>query len=173
MKWKKEYSIILVLSLVLVVMATAGAMLLRNKGNIQQADSVSNGSQYDANVILEDPETLQNMVDKMLEKASEGQMALEMQVSAYSQDGNEFTCYLANSVENSYDMYLILYLEETQEEICRTGLIPIGGRLENFTTVKKLEPGSHTCTLTFVQVEEDKETIHAQVNVGLELIVNE
>lgn len=171
MKWKKEYSIILALSLVVLVLVVAGAAILWPREEAQTA--TSNGTQYDANVILEDPETLQDMVDKMLAKASEGQMALEMQVTAYSQDGTNFTCYLANALENNYDMYMILTLDEGQEELCRTGLIPVGGHLENLTLQKELSSGTYTCTLSFVQVEEDGETVHAEVNVGFELIVSD
>lgn len=127
---------------------------------------------YDSTVVLDDPETLQKLVDEMVRKAEEGTMTLEMQVDAVSDDGITFTCYLANALENNYDMFMTLYLDETQEEIYRTGLIPLGGRIETFSLEKALDQGSHSCTLVFNQVEEDLQTIHAQVNVGLNLIVN-
>lgn len=132
-----------------------------------------NGNKYEASVILDDPVTLQDKVNEMIEKAAEGNIALKMQVTASSADGENFSCLLANSEANSYDSYLVLYLDETQEEIYRTGLIPVGGRIETFTTTRKLSPGSHSCTLVFNQVEEDGETLHSQVNVGLDLIVSE
>lgn len=171
MKLKKEKIIIAVLAVVLlIVIAVLAVFLLKQKEEpAVSASSVSN--QYDANVIVDDPATLQDMVDEIMEKAKEGQMALNMQVEARSEDGENFSCYLANSEANSYDMYLIISLDETQEELCRTGLIPLGGRIESFTSSVKLEPGTHTGTVTFVQVEEDMETIHAQVNIGLELKV--
>ena len=127
---------------------------------------------YDSMVVLDDPETLQKLVDEMVRKAKEGTMTLEMKVDAVSSDGFTFTCYLANALENNYDMFMTLYLDETKEEIYRTGLIPLGGRIETFTLEKGLEKGNHSCTLVFNQVEEDLQTIHAQVNVGLNLIVN-
>lgn len=138
------------------------------------ANPVSDGRTltYDSTVVLDDPETLQKLVDEMVRKAEEGTMTLEMQVDAVSDDGITFTCYLANALENNYDMFMTLYLDETQEEIYRTGLIPLGGRIESFTLERALEKGSHSCTLVFNQVETDMQTIHAQVNVGLNLIVN-
>lgn len=127
---------------------------------------------YDSTVVLDDPDTLQKLVDEMVRKAEEGTMTLEMQVDAVSSDGKTFSCFLANAVENNYDMFMTLYLDETQEEIYRTGLIPLGGRIETFTLEKELGNGNHSCTLVFNQVEKDMQTIHAQVNVGLNLIVN-
>lgn len=174
MKQKKEKFVIVALSLALIVLLTGGAVFLLSNANKAETPKVSGaGGEYDSNVILDDPDTLQNMVDEMLKKAAEGQMALEMQVTAFSKDGENFSCYLANADANSYDMYMILYLDETQEELCRTGLIPVGGRIETLHIQKKLTAGTHTCTLTFVQVEADGKTEHAQVNVGLDLVVQE
>lgn len=98
-------------------------------------------------------------------------MALKMQTQAVSSDGKLFDCYLGNSTSNRYDMFLVLYLDETQEEIYRTGLIPIGAHIEQFELEEALPSGTYEATLVFNQVEEDQETIHAQVNVGLVLVV--
>lgn len=130
-----------------------------------------NGLEYESNVVLDDQDELQKAVDALYEKAAKGQMALEMQTQASSKDGSQFTCYLANAKKNTYDMYMVLYLDDTQEEIYRSGLIPVGGRLEEFTISQTLEAGNHEATLVYNQVEEDRQTVHAQVNVGLTLIV--
>ena len=122
-------------------------------------------------MITEDEDALQDAVDALYKQAKEGQMVLQMQTQASSVDGLNFTCSLANAKENRYDMFMVLYLDETQEEIYRSGLIPLGGKIVEFTTTKQLEPGNYEATLVFNQVEEDRETIHAQVNVGLQLIV--
>lgn len=126
---------------------------------------------YQANVIVDDPESLQDAIDAMIEKAQEGQMALEMKSEAISLDGKNFSCYLANSSSNNYDMFMVLYRDDTQEEIYRTSLIPIGARIEEFTLEDALETGSYEITIVYNQVEEDLKTIHAQVNVGLTLVV--
>lgn len=171
MKWSKEKRLILILSFMLLIILGVGISILLHRNQQEESASPLSGNQYDVNVVVDDPVTLQQRVDEMVAKAAQGQMTLEMEVSASSQDGKNFTCYLSNALENSYDMYMIITLDETQEELCRTGLIPLGGRIEKFETNKVLKPGTYTCTLTYVQVEEDGETIHAQVNVGLDLNV--
>lgn len=173
MKWNKEKRIILILSLVLLIILGVGIGILLHQNQQEESAGSLSGNQYDVNVVVDDPVTLQQKVDEMIAKAAQGQMTLEMEVSASSQDGKNFTCYLSNALENSYDMYMIITLDETQEELCRTGLIPLGGRIENFEINKVLESGTYICTLTYVQVEEDRESVHAQVNVGLDLIVTD
>lgn len=162
---------IIILLLAAVIVLLVVVFLQREPGQPQEVPAAGDALTYDASVVLDDPETLQKLVDEMVRKAEEGTMTLEMQVDAVSSDGTTFSCYLANAAENSYDMFMTLYLDETQEEIYRTGLIPLGGRIESFTLAEALEKGNHSCTLVFNQVEKDLETIHAQVNVGLNLIV--
>lgn len=161
-----------IIILLLVVIAALGVrVLLPSGGEEPGTGTENNGMAYEANIVVDDADALQDAVNRLYEKAKEGQMALEMQTVANSEDGTNFTCYLANAAKNNYDMFMVLYLDDTQQEIYRTGLIPIGARMETFVLEETLEPGSHEATLVFNQVEDDRETIHAQVNVGLTLVV--
>lgn len=161
-------TIICALAAVIVILVLP-RFLSEPAGEVQE--SYSGKMTYESTIITDDPETLQSAVDAMYEKAAEGQMALEMKTEAVSYDGRTFSCYLANSISNSYDMFMVFYRDDTQEEIYRTGLLPIGSRIETFTLDKKLQSGNYDITIVYNQVEEDLETIHAQVNVGLTLIV--
>jgi hypothetical protein len=116
-----------------------------------------------------DEDSLAQAVKDLL--ADEGTMALEMQVEADSTDGTNFTCSIANSPRNKYDVYMVLYLDETGEELYRSGLVPLGKKLDRFTVNRQLEKGSYECTLVYNQVEDDHATTHARVNVGLTLNV--
>jgi hypothetical protein len=99
-------------------------------------------------------------------------MALEMQVTAHSSDGQKFICNLSNSARNKYDMYMVIYLDETGEELYRSGLIPTGKKIDSFSINRALDKGVHECTLVYTQVEDDHETTHASVNVALNLSVD-
>lgn len=166
---------IILMAVVIVLLAVVIVLLVmfrpREPAKSDTLPAAGGALTYDTAVVLDDPETLQKLVDEMVRKAAEGTMTLEMQVDAVSSDGLTFSCYLANAVENNYDMFMTLYLDETKEEIYRSGLIPLGGRIESFALTEELAKGNHSCTLVFNQVEEDLQTIHAQVNVGLNLIV--
>ncbi len=165
----KKAAVVLLIVLLLAILGVLVGLLLRQE---QHADKVdSDGMDYEVNVITDDTDALQDAVDRMVEKAKEGQMALSMRTEAYSEDGRTFVCYLGNSEQNRYDMFMVLYRDDTQEELYRTGLIPIGSHMEEFTLEEALEPGRYEATIVYNQVEEDRETVHAQVNVGILLIV--
>ncbi len=173
----------IVVVLLLAVVAVLVAILLNknaNSGNsgiseqgVEESSIGASGTvlAYETNVVATDAETLQDMYDKMVEEAKEGTMALEMQTEANSTNGTDFTCYIANAYNNKYDMFVVIYDDETQQELYRSGLIPLGSRIESFTSSVKLEPGTHVGTIVYNQVEDDHATIHAQVNIGLNLIV--
>jgi hypothetical protein len=172
----------IVLAVVVVLLVAVVAVLVvfllkkNNESNVQQvSENSGNGSAvfaYETSAVATDPETLQELYNKMLEEAKEGTMALEMQTEAFSSDGTDFSCYIANAINNKYDMFVVIYNDETQEEIYRSGLIPVGSRIEAFTSSKKFEPGTYVGTIVYNQVEDDHATIHAQVNIGLNLNVN-
>ena len=173
MKEKKSSKLVLCIVVIAISCAVIGVLVyfLLFRGNTAGQEEKKGGLAYESNVIIDDEDALQDAVDALYEQAKEGQMVLEMQTVASSKDGTNFTCSLGNAKENRYDMFMVLYLDETQEEIYRSGLIPLGGKIVEFSINKTLEPGTYEATLVYNQVEDDRETIHAQVNVGLQLLV--
>lgn len=163
---------IIVIMLIAVMLLVVLLLKKTDTEVVAESSAPSGKLMYETQIVTEDPETLQAAVDAMMQKAKEGQMNLQMQTQAFSKDGKTFTCYLANSLKNNYDMFMVFYLDETRKEIYRTGLIPLGARIEQFSLEEALPKGSHEITIVFNQVESDMETIHAQVNVGLTLVVN-
>lgn len=167
-KQKKVIILFIVIILLIGIIAALLIILLSPKEGEESSEGILT---YEANVVVDDADALQDAVNELFQKAKEGQMALEMQTEAHSEDGRTFTCHLANSNMNNYDMFMVFYRDDTQEEIYRTGLIPIGARIEEFTLEEPLESGIHEITIVYNQVKEDRESIHAQVNVGLTLVV--
>jgi NADH:ubiquinone oxidoreductase subunit 3 (subunit A) len=172
----KSVILIIVIILLLAVIGVLVWMVLHPKQEavveqqpVTEAQSDSDEIAYDTATVAVDEESLQKAVDEMM--AKQGSMALEMKVNAYSKDGTNYECSIANSPRNSYDMYMIIYLDETQEELYRSGLIPVGKKIERFSTNRQLESGNHECTLTYVQVEDDHKTTHATLSVGLTLTI--
>lgn len=169
----KKIIIALIAVIVLLVVGIALFFVFNKKDdNKEQESTQSDIIGYESNVITDDPEKLQDVLNDMYKKAEEGQMGLSMKSRAISDDGQTFSCYLGNATNNSYDMYMILYRDDTQEEIYRSGLIPVGSRIESFTINNRMETGEYQATLVYNQVEDDKQTVHAQVVVGLTLVVN-
>jgi len=133
-------------------------------------------------VVATDPETLQDQVDKMMEKAKEPGVALEYKEMAFSNDGQDFECYLANSEQNTYDMFITIYADQAlTDELFLSELLRPGTRFENITLSRKLDPGEHTAYVVYTQVQDEEQpdgsqfiqTIHAQVATTITLVVKE
>lgn len=134
---------------------------------------------YAANVVTSDPETLQDAVDAMFEKAtSDPGVSLEYKDTAFSSDGRTFECYIGNSAKNVYDMFITIYGDPEMTDILfLSELLRPGTRFEEITLERQLEPGVHEAYLVHTQVTENKEDetalqlIQAQIATTFTLVV--
>lgn len=121
---------------------------------------------------VEDPDAFQKAVDNMYDKASQPGIGLEYKNSASSSDGTNFACYIANAAENTYDMFITIFGDaELTEQLYLSDLLRPGQAFSTLELEKKLDKGTHTVYVAFTQVEEDLETIHAQVIVTMDFTV--
>lgn len=161
--------IILLLAIVLVIVMTRG----KESADIPDNNTPKIGY-AEGTTVVEDPDALQKAVDEMFEKAKEGSIALEYKNGAQSSDGINFSCYIANSLSNSYDMYLQIFADsELTDQLLLTGLLRPGSAFDQITLDHSLDPGTHRVYVAFTQVEEDLATIHAQVFVTMDFTVTE
>lgn len=164
--------------LVLVILLLAGilAVVLTGRSEPEEiSDAATPLIGYaDGVTVVEDPDALQKAVDEMYAKAAEGSIALEYKNGAQSSDGTNFSCYIANSLSNSYDMYLQIFADsELTDQLLLTGLIRPGAAFDHIELEHSLDPGTHRVYVAFTQVEEDLATIHAQVFVTMDFTVTE
>lgn len=123
--------------------------------------------------VVEDPDALQKAVDEMYEKAAEGGVGLEYQNDAFSTDGTNFECYIANAANNKYDMYIQIFADDAlTDELYLSGLLRPGTAFDKLELEHSLDVGDHRVFVAFTQVEEDLATIHAQVMVTMDFHVN-
>lgn len=123
--------------------------------------------------VVEDPDALQKAVDEMYAKAAEGGVGLEYKNDAFSTDGLNFECYIANASNNKYDMYIQIFADEAlTDELYLSQLLRPGTAFDALELERELDPGDHRVYVAFTQVEEDLATIHAQVMVTMDFHVN-
>lgn len=169
---KKNRKWLLVLLLALSMMVAA-AIFFARRNKEEDSDDRTLGYENGA-VVVSDQDELQRLVDGMVEMTKDGMVSLEYKNVASSSDGKNFSCYIANSVKNKYDMYLGIYSDMTlEEELFLTQLLRPGTGIEEFEAARTLEPGSYDAVLVFTQVKEDHETIQAQASVSYTLTVAE
>jgi hypothetical protein len=125
------------------------------------------GYAAEATVML-DQNSLQEAMDKAMENAREGNVALQYKDNAYSTDGSNFDCYIVNSANNLYDMFITIYADlDMTDELYLSQLVPPGSGFEHLTLEHPLDVGDHTVYVALTQVETDEETgeqsVHKQV----------
>ncbi|MBQ9493557.1 MAG: hypothetical protein IJR54_07495 [Oscillibacter sp.] len=168
----------------LLTVLLATAVLLSGCGKKQEAEAppaertgtggLRIGYEEDLTVV-EDPDTLQKAVDRAIEQSREG-VGLEYKNDAYSSNGTDFICYIANAESNQYDMFIAIYGDEAfTDELFLSKLMRPGQAFDHVTLSHPLDPGSHTVYVAFTQVEEldGEQAIHAQVLVTMNFTVTE
>ncbi|MDY5862660.1 hypothetical protein [Agathobacter sp.] len=160
----KKKNVVIIILVIIILALIAGGIAFYIISNKEKPKDSGNG--YDTNIIL-------SKDDISTEKTESGHMTLEMKNSATSEDGENFTCYLCNANENTFDMYMTIATEDGKEEIFKSGVLPVGSRIETFKTSKKLEPGTYNAVITFHQLESDGTTEHSKVSVAYTLSVGE
>lgn len=167
-KNSKNILLIILILLILVGIAVGIAVLVSGKKEDKPQETTKKANNgYDSNIILDKDD-----VGKEEETVEKGKMNLKMKNVAASSDGENFTCFLCNSEANTLDMFITIKDFQSGEEIYKSGIIPVGARIEKFKTNKTLAEGTYNYVITFHQVEDDGVTEHASVSVAYTLNVN-
>lgn len=129
---------------------------------------------YATGVTVVDEDSMQNAVEEAINKM--GQIAVSYQGQAFSENGKDFSCYIANSKANEYDMYIGIYesgkeADPTVPPLFLSGLIKPGEAFETITLTRTLDPGTYDCTLSMTLVDDDHQTLKGQTLLGYTLEV--
>jgi hypothetical protein len=148
---------IVTLAAAVVLAVVIGAVIVVTHQQENQSD-LTIGYAAEAKVLL-DEDSLQAAADKAMENAKYGNVALAYKDNAYSEDGTNFECYIVNSANNAFDMYLTIYADlDMTDELYMSGLVPPGSGFENIKLEHPLETGDHEVYVVFTQVDTDEET---------------
>jgi archaellum component FlaG (FlaF/FlaG flagellin family) len=124
--------------------------------------------------VVEDPDEFQKAINEAAENAEKSAIALEYKNDAFSDDGVNFACYIANSLSNRYDMFIAIYGNaELTDELFLSKLIRPGQTFEQVTLNRALEKGEHQVFVVFTQVDEvdGEQTICGQRAVTMNFFV--
>lgn len=169
--------IILLLVLVIIVLVAAGGALAFHFLNQEQPTEDGGGDApelgyAEGTTVVRDENALQKALDDMAAKVAKGSMVLEYEADAYSVNGKDFKCYLANAPENTYDMYFDMYNgSNIDEQLFLSGLLKPGQALDKIELNTALSDGDHSAVLFFTTVEDDHKTLHSQISVTMNLHV--
>lgn len=162
--------------IIVLLIAIAAILIIRpSLTNIGDEGVPKLGYSAEATVLL-DENTLQAAVDEAMENAKNGMVALQYQNDAFSNDGLTFSCHIANSPANLYDMFLTIYADGAlTDQVFLSELVPPGSGFEEITLSHALDPGDHTVYVAVTQVadEDGEQVIKNQVMHTIEFHVEE
>lgn len=145
---------------VLSVPQTANQVEVNDDGTIGLAEN-------DSFLILDEDDVVD--INELQKKADEGMMDLSFSNVVTIENGTQGTCNISNEASNNYDMYVSIWLDDTQEEIYRSGILPIGSHIEQLELNQPLEVGVYNGIMVYNQIEDNK--IARQVNVAVTIDV--
>ena len=103
-------------------------------------------------------------------------IGLEYRNDAYSTDGKNFDCYIANALRNEYDLFIAVYANaEMTDELYLSGLLPPGRAFSHIALNRALKDGNHLVYVAFSQVTEvdGAQAMRAQALVTMDFHVND
>jgi hypothetical protein len=132
------------------------------------------GYAVDGVTALEDGDSLNKVVDEAYKQMMESKIALDYRNEAYSSDGINFDCYIGNSNDNVYDLFIGIYGNANYtDELFLSQLIRPGTAFEKITLNRALRPGKHEVIVLYSLVEDvdGEQTIRGQLPIVMDFIV--
>jgi len=172
---QKKLTVILPLVLCLVLAGALVFVLTNQNSDTAEPVQAASGQptlSYATGLTVIDEDTMKSAVEEAINKM--GQIAVSYQGQATSSNGKDFSCYIANSQANEYDMYIGIYegdVDENAEPLFLSGLMRPGEAFESITLDRPLDPGTHECTLSMTLVADDHQTLKGQTLLGYTLVV--
>lgn len=127
--------------------------------DVASSSDVGQRFSVDANVVTDERANLTEMLEEMQKKVDEGTVDLEVQNEIIVEDGNPAPdkpvgkTLLSNKSTNRHP--IVVTIMEDDEIIFQSGLIPVGGRLEEVKFNRSLSPGNHVCVVTYSLLDEE------------------
>ncbi len=163
-------------AVIVAAIAVVAVVILQRDEGAPVSGQMSIGYAAEAKVML-DKNELQAAMDEAVKNATEGRVGLNYKNDAYSDDGINFECHIANSKSNVYDMFLAISTDaELKDQIFLSELVPPGSGFEQITLNRALDVGDHVVYVTLTQVklnDEGEQVMCNQVTHTMDFHVRE
>ena len=165
----KTLIVVLIVVLVLVVIAMGVVIVLllgqnRNSGDAGEIARNETGTRQVADSVraVVDESSARNIMDEMREEVVEGMFECQMSMKWSFANGKAESrdAYVANSVNNTHPIFFDVYLNDTDELVYSSPVLPVGTELKNFKLDKELPAGEYKATVRY-QLLKDVETQEA------------
>jgi len=150
--------VIIILLLVIVII-----LLLKDKGqNAGNDPGAANGNTREvAGSVrtIASEEDARNVMDEMREEVAEGMFKCDMPSTWTFTNGGadpEDDVYVANHPDNTKPIYFDVYLEDTEELIYSSPVLPVGTKVTDIKLDKKLEAGTYRAKVAYKLLKDEE-----------------
>ena len=154
--WSKGVSTLVIVLIVLLVAVTAGGatavVMLLNRDTGEPVNTAGLEIGYaDSATIMDEADAQQQAINDLL-RGGPG-ISIDYKGDAYSENGKDFECYLANSDVNTEDMYIQICADaEMTDTLFLSQLIRPGYAFRTVTLNRALPEGDNTVYVCFTTV---------------------
>jgi uncharacterized protein (UPF0333 family) len=170
--------IIVLVLLVIIVIALVGVIaFLLGRGTTEKSDETAASTERTRQVVesvkmVLDEESAQNVMQQMREEVEEGMFECQMSMKWNFPDGQSTSkdAYVANSTNNRFPFYFDVRLDDTDELVYSSAVMPVGTELKNIKLDKELPAGTYKAIVYYTLVR-DTETQEAISTAGFGITI--
>lgn len=171
----KLYIIIGAAIVLLLVVVIILLLVRNNKSTSINLERDSNGTREvaeSARLVLDDS-SAQTVLDEMRRDVEEGMFECNMSMKWTFADGKSTSkdAIVVNSSNNTYPIYFDVNLEDTDELVYSSPVIPIGSQLTDFKLDKELEAGEYKAIVMYSLLEDEQSQV-VKSQAGFVITIN-
>jgi hypothetical protein len=158
--------IIIGIILIILLLRVIAVLLLRKPADSSVSNApAAQASQAPKREVLVDENNVEELVSQMEEAAENHKRpttytaSMNFEWHFASGDQGSYDSYVANTIENSNDMYFDIFLDGEEEAIYESPIIPIGKDIRNIRLNRDLDAGTYVSVLVYHVVDEDQNTL--------------
>jgi hypothetical protein len=123
-----------------------------------------------------DADNIENVLDDLKEKSEKGQFNTWMTVTWSFPDGESPSsdAIVGNSEANNYPFFFDVILDDTNETVYSSSLIPVGSQVKEIKLNRDLPKGAYEATITYHLVDDtnNNEVIETNLSFGITISVS-
>lgn len=173
-KKKNKTVIILAAIFVVVVIALIGIIiyLLNRRDVVARNDDTRREVAGSVRTVI-DEDSANDVMDQMREEVAEGMFECQMSMTWTFADGKAESqnAYVANSINNTHPIYFDVYMQDTEELLYSSPVLPVGTDLKNFKLDKELSAGNYQAIVMY-SLLKDVDSQEEISNAGFVVTIN-
>jgi hypothetical protein len=160
--------IVLILGALIIICAAVVAVILLTRPSADIGEAPTPGG----NLVI-DESNIESIEAEINERVAKGMFETHMNTTWSFPNGSSAStdAVMGNSASNNYPFWFDVNLQDTNETVYTSSLIPVGMNIKEIVLTKDLDPGSYPAIIQIHMVDENNEPIESNMGFSVTLIV--